>query len=114
MNKGVTTVLYPVSDLASAKALFTRLLGVDPMADGPYYVGFQVAGQQIGLVPGGAQRGMTGATPFWEVDDITESVAGLTAGGAKIVEDVRDVGGGKLVASLTDADGNMIGLSQTP
>lgn len=114
MNKGVSVVLYPVSDLASAKALFTRLLGVDPMADAPFYVGFEVAGQQIGLVQGGGQQGMTGATPFWEVDDIREAVAGLTTAGAKIIEDVHEVAGGLLVASLTDADGNMIGLRQTP
>jgi hypothetical protein len=32
MIKRVTVVLHPASDLASAKALFTRLLGVEPMA----------------------------------------------------------------------------------
>lgn len=114
MNKGAMTLLYPVSNLESAKALFTALLGTEPMADAPYYVGYQVAGQQIGLDPNGAARGMTGATPFWEVDDISATVAALTDAGATIVEPAHDVGGGKLVAMLSDVDENMIGLSQTP
>jgi predicted enzyme related to lactoylglutathione lyase len=114
MNKGVSTLIYPVSDIDGARDLFSRLLGVNPVMDQPYYVGFNLAGQDIGLDPTGWDRGMTGATPFWEVDDIRETVVVLTAAGATIAEDVRDVGGGKLIAILEDADGNMIGLAQTP
>lgn len=114
MVKGVTVVLYPVSDLDSAKKLFTRLLGVEPMADEPYYVGYQLADQHIGLDPHGAKRGMTGATPFFEVDGIRAVVDTLVKEGATIAEGAHDVGGGLLVAMLKDADGNMIGLRQTP
>jgi len=53
---------------------------------------------------------MTGATPFWEVDDIESVVAGLVEAGATLIEAVHDVGDGGLVAILKDADGNMIGL----
>lgn len=114
MSKGVSTVIYPVSDLAGAKAIFRTLLGVDPVNDEPYYVGFRVAEQDIGLDPNGKNRGMTGATPFWEVDDIADAVAALSAAGAAVVEGAHEVGGGLLVAMLKDADGNMIGLRQTP
>ena len=114
MSKGVTVVVYPVSDLASARALFTRLLGADPDYDDSYYVGWQVADQNIGLDPNGARRGMTGATPFFEVDDIRDVVGALVENGATVTEDVRDIGGGGLIAILKDAEGNMIGLSQTP
>ena len=114
MNKDVNIVLYPVSDLARAKALFVRLLGADPTSDAPYYVGFQSGNQQIGLDPTGDKRGMKGATPFWDVDDIQSVAAGLVEVGATIVEDAHDVGGGLLVAILSDADGNMIGLRQAP
>jgi len=113
MNKGTHTVLYPVSDLAGAKAIFGTLLGSDPTSDAPYYVGFDVAGQQIGLDPSGKSRGMTGATPFWDVDDIAGVVAALTGAGATVVEEAHDVGGGLLVAMVKDVDGNMIGLRQT-
>jgi predicted enzyme related to lactoylglutathione lyase len=114
VDKGVSTVLYPVSDLPKAKALFTRLLGVEPVADAPYYVGFQSGDVQIGLDPSGDERGMTGATPFWDVEDIRGKVAGLVEAGATIVEGAHDVGGGLLVAMLSDDDGNMIGLRQMP
>jgi catechol 2,3-dioxygenase-like lactoylglutathione lyase family enzyme len=52
-TEGIKTVLAPVSDLAAAKAVYAALLGVQPMADAPYYVGFEANGQHIGLVPGG-------------------------------------------------------------
>ncbi len=114
MNQGVWTVLYPVEDLQKAKSLFTKLLGVDPIADAPYYVGYRVADQDIGLVPDGGQQGMTGVTPYFSVPDIRQALQGLIDGGATLVQDVRDVGYGKLVASVKDADGNMIGITQLP
>ena len=90
------------------------MLGARPAFDEPFYVGWQIGGLSIGLDPNGKSRGMTGVTPVFEVDDIQETVAALTALGATIVEDVQPVGGGNLIAMLSDADGNMIGLGQTP
>ena len=58
-TQGIKTMLHPVSDLATAKAVYTALLGVPPQTDGSYYVGFEAAGQHIGLVPGGGPQGMT-------------------------------------------------------
>jgi len=114
MSKGVSVVVYPASDLASAKRLFTFMLGADPDYDDAYYVGWQVADQHIGLDPNGARRGMTGATPFFEVDDIRATLAAMLQAGGTLVEDVWDVGDGGLIAMLKDAEGNMIGLSQSP
>ncbi len=117
VSKGVSTVVYPVSDLGRAKSLFNRLLGAEPLYDDTYYVGYSLNDTGggvpvLGLDPNGHKRGMTGATPFWEVADIRGTVAGLVEAGATVIEDVHDVGGGGLVAILRDADGNMIGLSQ--
>jgi predicted enzyme related to lactoylglutathione lyase len=109
---GIKTVLHPVSDLDAAKAVYTALLGVPPSADAPYYVGFDVEGQHIGLVPGGGPQGMTSPVAYWHVADIEAKLAEVTAAGAAIKEPVRDVGGGRLVASFTDPDGNVLGLVQ--
>ena len=79
---GVQTVLHPVSDLAAAKAVYTALLGIDPQTDSPYYVGFETAGQQIGLVPGGGPQGMTSPVAYWHVPDIEAKLAEVTAAGA--------------------------------
>jgi len=109
MNQGVKTVIYPVKDLAKAKALFSVLLGVEPYADAPYYVGYKVGGQDIGLDPHGHQHGMT---PYYQVDDIKQSLQALLGAGATTVEDIKDVGGGKLIAVVKDTEGNIIGLTQ--
>jgi predicted enzyme related to lactoylglutathione lyase len=112
MTEGIKTIIYPVKDLASAKALFTKVLGVEPTMDEPYYVGFRVAGQDVGLDPHGHGRGMTGPVAYWNVDDIKSSVKALLDAGADEVEGVKDVGGSKLTAMVKDADGNVIGLIQ--
>ena len=112
MSKGLTAVVFPTSDIAKSKQLLTRVLGVEPTYDDPYYIGYEVGGVQIGLDPSGDERGITGATPMFEVDDIRETVSAMKAMGATVVEDVRDVGGGNLIALLSDDDGNMIGLGQ--
>jgi len=111
-TQGIKTVLVPVSDLATAKAVYTALLGIPPQTDGSYYVGFDAAGQHIGLLPGGGPQGMTSPVPYWHVPDIEAKLAEMTAAGATVKEPVRHVGGGRLVASVTDADGNVLGLLQ--
>jgi predicted enzyme related to lactoylglutathione lyase len=115
-NQGIKTVLHPVTDLEKAKAVYAALLGVAPQADSPYYVGFEVAGQQIGLVPGGVAGGtteaMTSPVAYWHVADIEAKLAEVTAAGGTLKDPVRDVGGGRLVASFTDPDGNVLGLVQ--
>ena len=109
---GIKTVLHPVSDLAAAKAVYTALIGVAPQTDGPYYVGYEAEGQQIGLVPGGGPQGMTSSVAYWHVPDIEAKLAEVTAAGATVKEPARDVGGGRLVATFTDRDGNVLGLIQ--
>lgn len=111
-TQGIKTVLHPVSDLEAAKAVYAALLGVPPQAEGPYYVGFEAAGQHIGLVLGGGPQGMTSPVAYWHVPDIEAKLAEVTAAGASVKEPVRDVGGGRLVATVTDPDGNVLGLLQ--
>jgi predicted enzyme related to lactoylglutathione lyase len=111
-TQGIKTVLHPVSDLAKAKAVYAALLGVPPQTDGPYYVGFEAEGQQIGLVPGGGPQAMTSPVAFWHVPDIEAKLAEVTAAGATVKESAHDVGGGRLVATVTDPDGNVLGLIQ--
>ena len=111
-TQGIKTVLHPVSDLAAAKPVYTALLGVPPSADAPYYVGYDAEGQHIGLVPTGGPQDMTSPVAYWHVPDIEAKLAEVTAAGAKVKESPRDVGGGRLVASFTDPDGNVLGLIQ--
>jgi len=111
-TQGIKTVLHPVSDLTKAKAVYAALLGVAPQHEADYYVGFEAEGQHIGLVPGRGPQGMTSPVAYWHVPDIEAKLAEVTAAGATVKEPVRDVGGGRLVATVTDPDGNVLGLSQ--
>ena len=109
MNKGIKTVLYPVKDIKQATALFRKFLGVDPYAEQPYYVGFKVDDQDIGLVPNNPEGRVTA---FYHVDDIKNSLQILIDGGASIIQDIKNVGGDRLIASVRDKDDNIIGLVQ--
>jgi predicted enzyme related to lactoylglutathione lyase len=113
-TQGIKTVLHPVSDLAKAKEVYAALLGVPPSADSSYYVGFDAAGQHIGLVPSSGPQGMTSPVDYWHVPDIEAKLAEVTAAGATVKEAAHDVGGGRLVATFTDPDGNVLGLLQDP
>jgi hypothetical protein len=83
MTEGVRTIVYPVKDLAQAKTLYGRLVGVEPYIDDVYYVGFNVDGQDVGLDPHGHSQGMTGPVGYWHVDDIKRSVKVLLDAGTK-------------------------------
>jgi predicted enzyme related to lactoylglutathione lyase len=111
-TQGIRTLLLPASDLATSKAVYAALLGVPPQADESYYVGFEAAGQHIGLLPGGGPQRMTSPVPYWHVPDIEAKLIEVTAAGATVKEPVRDVGHGRLVATVTDPDGNVLGLLQ--
>jgi len=111
-TQGIKTVLHPVSDLAKAKKVYTALLGMPPQTDSDYYVGYEAEGQQIGLVPGGGPQGMTSPVAHWHVADIEAKLAEVTAAGATVKEPAHEVGGGRLVATFTDPDGNVLGLIQ--
>jgi predicted enzyme related to lactoylglutathione lyase len=112
MSERIDAIIYPVKDLAVAKSLFGELTGVEPYADESYYVGYKVDGKDIGLDPTGHKKGMSGAVVFWRTDDIEASLRALLDAGAEELSGIKDVGGGKLIATVKDADGNVVGLAQ--
>jgi len=114
MNQGIRLLIYPVKDIARAKTLYSKLLGIEPYANEAYYVGFRFEDQEIGLDPNGHNKGMTGPVAYWQVNDIRQSLQLLLDAGALPQQEVQDVGGGKLIATVKDADNNIIGLMQSP
>lgn len=109
MTHGIKAIIYPVTDLARTKATFQALLGVEPYADAPYYVGFKVGDLDIGLDPNGHKSGMT---VYYGVDDIKQQLKSLLDAGAQIEQEIKGIGGGGLIASVKDTNGNIIGLRQ--
>jgi len=107
-TEGAKTILFAVSDLAKAKETYAALLGIAPQTDSPYYVGFDVAGQHIGLAPGGGPSPVA----YWHVEDIEAKLAEVTAAGGTVKDAPKQVGGGRTIATVTDPDGNVLGLLQ--
>ena len=108
----VSLVIYPASDVPKAKEFFTGLLGTDPYADSPYYVGFKTGSVEIGITQKNPQS--AGALVYVDVADIKSALDSVLAAGAEKVQDITDVAQGLLVASFKDPDGNTIGLRQFP
>ena len=121
---GLRTAIYHVDDIARAKEWYGRVLGMAPYFDEPFYVGFNVGGYELGLLPrepGAAPAGVGEQSPrretvvtYWGVTDARAAVARLLELGASARDDVQDVGDGILVATVTDPFGNPFGVIQNP
>jgi predicted enzyme related to lactoylglutathione lyase len=110
MEPRPSTIIHPVKDLESAKKVYGALLGAAPTSDAPYYVGWDVAEHHIGLDPNGHSRGLTAPVTYWHVDDLDARLQQLLDAGAHEHQPVQQVGPGRRIASVTDADGNVLGL----
>ena len=110
---GLRTALYPAPDLARAKAWYAQVLGQAPYFDEPFYVGFEVGGFELGLLPD-ATPGSTGPQPLWGVANADAAYARLLALGATALEAVKEVGGGIKVAAVIDPFGNRLGIIENP
>lgn len=116
MVKGLGTVIYRVPDLSRAKAWYSAAFQQTPYFDQPFYVGFNIAGYELGLDPDQStgQSGAGGGVAYWRVDDIDAAVRHFVSTGATLVAAVRDVGDGIRVAAVSDPFGNRIGLIENP
>ena len=109
---GLRTVIYPAPDLAAAKAVFTEVLGVAPYFDEPFYVGFDVGGYELGLLPDADAA--DGVQTYWGVEDADRAVEELLAAGARPHLPVTDVGGGIRTAMVRTPMGTLLGVIENP
>jgi len=113
MIKGLRTAIYPVGDLAAARDWYSKVFQKEPYFDQPFYIGFEIGGFELGLLPDG-QPGMTGTQVYWGVDDIEKEVQRILKLGASAHSPVQEVGEGIKVAELADPFGNVLGLIENP
>ena len=113
MLLGLRTAVYAAPDLAVGKDWYTAVLGFGPYFDEPFYVGYEVGGFELGLVPDGTP-GAGGTRAFWGVPDCAAALERLLALGATAHEGVQDVGGGIRVATVLDPFGNIFGIIENP
>ena len=123
MIKGLATVIYHVTDLDRGKAWYAAAFQQQPYFDQPFYVGFNIAGYELGLDPnqsvssagrGGGGGGGGGGVAYWRVAEIEAAVQHFLTAGASAVTPVQDVGEGIKVATVADPFGNLIGLIENP
>ena len=118
--RGLRTVTFHVPDLSRAREWYAGTLGVTPYFDEPFYVGFDIGGYELGLVPnadlstGAGLRDAGGVTAYWGVDDVKAELARLVEHGAILHEEPTDVGGGIRVAAVRDPFGNVLGIIENP
>jgi predicted enzyme related to lactoylglutathione lyase len=108
MAQNVKLIVYPVKDIEKAKAFYGKFLDTDPYVASPYYVGYTVGNLEVGLDPNSKE----GPIAYTDVKDIKSSLQTMVKVGAQVVQDVKEVGGGLLIAQIKDVDGNVVGLRQ--
>jgi predicted enzyme related to lactoylglutathione lyase len=108
MANTIKFIVYSVKDIEKAKAFYGKFLDAEPYIASAYYVGYRVGELEVGLTP----NSNVGPIAYTDVEDIKSSLQAMTEVGAEIVQDVKEVGGGLLIAQVKDADGNVVGFRQ--
>jgi lactoylglutathione lyase len=113
---GLRTAIYHVSELAQAKEWYTNAFGTPPYFDEPFYVGFNIAGYELGLLPAekGTGENSTGVVAYWGVSDVQMEFARFLSLGATAFEKPTNVGGDIVIASVKDPWGNVVGIIYNP
>ena len=112
---GLRTTIYKVADLAKAKEWYARVFATKPYFDEPFYVGFNIGGYELGLLPEGASNVTAdNVLSYWGVDNIQKSYDDLIALGATEHEKPTNVGGEIVTATVRDPWGNVIGIIFNP
>jgi len=113
---GLRTTIYKVGDLDAAKDWYARAFQVEPYFDEPFYVGFNVAGYELGLMEddGPTAEKTANVLSYWGVEDIEGEVKRFIELGAAPDAEPTNVGGEIMVASVKDPWDNVIGLIYNP
>jgi len=109
---GLRTLIHPVADLDAAKAWRTDLLGFGSYSDEPFYVGFEVAGYELGLLP--SDDTTDGALSYWGVDDVAEAMAAAIASGVTEHTEATELGDGIVTGNVRTPDGSVVGFIHNP
>ncbi len=109
---GLRTVIYPAPDLDAATAWWTALLGIEPYFREPFYVGFEVAGYELGLLPDADPA--DGAQTYWGVDDVPSAIALAVAQGASPHTPAVEVGEGIVTGVVRTPSGSLLGFIDNP
>ena len=110
------TTIYKVPNLDVAKAWFAKTFQTEAYYDQAPYVGFNIAGYELGLFLDAAEETSTAdnVMSYWGVGDISVAMAHFQSLDASVHEAPMKVGGDIVTASVRDPWGNVIGLIYNP
>jgi len=113
---GLRTVVYKVDDLEKAKQWYTKAFQTEPYFDEPFYIGFNIGGYELGLLPEiiPQEKKSENVVTYWGVDEINKEFNRLIELDATVDEEPTNVGGDLMVASVKDPWGNVIGIIYNP
>ncbi len=114
MFEGLRTLIYPTHALAASKAWFTDVVGFPPYFDEPFFVGFNVGGYELALMPVGPDDPDDGPMTYWGVLDADAAYADLLAKGATPHVPIADVGDGIRIGSVRTPEGYVLGVIYNP
>ena len=109
---GLRTVIHPVRDLDAATRWWSELLGFGPYFDEPFYVGFEVGGYELGLLPDADPN--DSALVYWGVDDVASAVDVALAAGATVHVPTAEVGDDIVTATVRTPGGEILGFIYNP
>ncbi|MBN2175927.1 MAG: VOC family protein [Bacteroidales bacterium] len=113
---GLQTCLYVVPDLNEAKAWYSKAFETKPYFDEPFYVGFNIGGYELGLLPEEKKYNerTDNVVMYWGVEEVQQVFDRLISLGATVHEEPHSVGEPLIVASVKDPWGNVIGIIYNP
>lgn len=116
LMKGLYTAIQIVPDLEAGIRWYANAFGIEPYFSAPSYVGFNIRGFELGLMPAveGTVAGPGGTLAYWGVDDAKEAYTRLLGLGARARNELEDVGEGILIGDLLDPWGNVLGIIENP
>jgi len=113
---GLRTTIYKVDNITEAKEWYSTAFQAEPYFDEPFYVGFNIAGYELGLleerIP--AAKKTANVLSYWGVENIAQAVERFIELGATEDTKPTNVGGKIVVATVKDPWGNVIGLIYNP
>ena len=109
---GLRTVIYPAPNLNASKDYWTKLLGIEPYFDQPFYVGYDVGGYELGLLPDANPA--DGSTTYWGVPNVHAAMSEAIALGAVEYAPATDVGDGITTGTVRLPDRSLLGFIDNP
>ncbi len=114
MFSGIKSVIYPSSNLEEDKKFWENVTGTKPYFDQPFYVGFKIGDNELGLDPNASKEGLAYPVTYWHVADVVEATKQIAQSGATVNTEPKDVGGGMMMATFKDVSGNIFGIIDEP